>query len=117
MGPSKRILTTSVHFLYQERNERDTYDVKAKGLVDLHGHVSIIKPTPHAREAMEDWQARERAKCEDMREALVDNGLAEWRAIGAGDSELYATPELMRSLEPALSALPAGWRVWLEPGQ
>jgi hypothetical protein len=99
----ERILVNSVGFLYQERTDSGTYKVLAMGDVDSHGHVSV---TPPARTSTR----RREQRAVEMQDHLVDNDLAEWRAVGSGDSELYALPKLMEQVGPALAALPRGWQ-------
>ena len=109
-----RVLVRAVTFLYEvphEPGSNSRYDVLAKGSVDRYGHVSLEPSIPwhgegrRLRELMNERRA-------DMAEALIDAGLAEWRAVGQGDSELYATQEWLRQLAPALSSLPDGWQAW-----
>lgn len=108
-----RLLLSGISFLVQEEHEPGgRYDVIAKGTIDGHGHISVLKPTPHRAEGMTDYREREQAKCEAMREALVERGFAEWRNIGAGDTELYATEALYALVAPAITALPSGWTAW-----
>lgn len=110
--PELRILSNSVGFTLHRQYDSGTYGVAAAGEVDRFGHISLRRMTPHMAATLAEYEARQQERHEEMTEALLDAGLAEMRAVGSGDSELYATQELLRRLAPALAALPRGWQRW-----
>lgn len=110
--PEVRFIVNAVSFLVHQRTESGTFTIVAMGQVDRHGHVTLSPPRPHMPGSLAEHDQRQQDRREEYLEALLDNGLAEYRAVGAGDSELYATPAFMARLRASLRALPDGWQVW-----
>jgi hypothetical protein len=113
--PDVRLLVGSVGFLVQRQHETGRYDVAAAGEIDRFGHISLRRMVPHKLDAVSDYGEYEQwvaGRHDTMTEALLDEGLAEWRQVGPGETELYATQDLLRLVAPALSSLPGDWQRW-----
>ena len=110
--PDHRLLLHSVGFSLQRQHDTGRYDIAAAGEVDRFGCITLRRMKPHMPATLADYEARQAERLDEMAEHLLDEGLAEWRATGDGDTELYATQEFLRRLAPALASLPSGWQQW-----
>lgn len=109
-----RVLVNGVTFQFSvphELGSNSRYDTVALGSIDRHGHVSIDTPKRWDDDEGE-WRANEHERWNRAASYLQEAGLAEWRSVGSGDSELYATAALLKLVQPALAALPDGWQTW-----
>lgn len=66
--------------------------------VDRHGYVQLDGRSGDSEHRVESI------------EFLIEEEVAEWRAIGPEDSELFLTDEWMERFAPALRALPEDWQ-------
>lgn len=110
--PEHRLLVNTVGFLLQRQHTTGRYDVVAAGEVDRFGHISLRPAAPWRPATLAEYEARQAERRSEMAEHLIEEGLAAWRSVGSGDTELYATQEFLRRLAPTLAALPEGWRQW-----
>ena len=110
----ERVLVNAVTFLFEDKTPSGTYRVLAKGSIDKHGHVDLSPASPWtaADGSITEYKERVRERCAEMADALIDAEMADWRGIGAGDTELYATPRLLELVAPAHKAMPDGWQPW-----
>lgn len=110
--PDVRVLVGSVGFMVQRQREGGAYDAAAMGEIDRFGHISLRRTRPHGVTTLAEHDERQADRQADMTNALLDEGFAEWRDVGSGDTELYATQDLLKLVAPAIAALPRDWQRW-----
>lgn len=110
--PEVRVLVHSVGFYVQRQHETGRYDSAAAGEIDRFGHITLRRTKPHMATDLADYEERVAARHDEMTEALLDEGLAEWRQVGPSETELYATQDLLRLVAAPVAALPRDWQRW-----
>jgi hypothetical protein len=106
MAAESKLLMNGVWFTLRVRREQG--DTTVMGVIDATGHVEVHPLTVHKADWGE-WHDVMRGRRDEMHDALVDSGLADWRQVAPGESELYAEPRLLDLVQPALNAMSVGW--------